>query len=123
MKRLWESDELLEAFSLNRDEVRLLGGKGEAGQLGLGVLLKFFQHEGRFPYYPTEVPGAVVSFIAGQLGIGVEKYAVYALKGSVSKRDRAGIRDYTGFREPVREDLASLSAWIAGHPEGLQECG
>jgi len=121
MKRTWELDELSEFFTLGNKGALLWNGKDEAGQVGLATLLKFFQYEGRFPYYPAEVPTQVVEFIAGQLGISAEQYATYDQQGRRSKRDRVLIREYLYFQEASLEDLETLSRWIASHPDGLQE--
>jgi len=121
MKRIWELEELSEAFALSSEEARLWNGKDEIGQVGLAVLLKFFQHEGRFPYYAAEVPTTVIEFIAGQLGISAEQYAHYDQQGRRSKRDRVTIREYLQFREASLDDLDVLSAWIASHTERLQD--
>lgn len=121
MKRTWELEELIETFSLSVEEIRLWHGKEEVGQVGLAVLLKFFQQEGRFPYYGAEVPQSVVNFIAGQLGIPAERYKQYVHSGRTATRDRTAIREYFQVREVNPDDLAELARWIAVHPERLQE--
>ena len=96
MKRIWELEELIESFTLETEETQLWNGKEPSGQLGLAVLLKFFQYEGRFSYYAAEMPGSVITYIAEQLGIGVEQYLQYDHNGRRSKRDRMMVREYRG---------------------------
>lgn len=64
MKRNWELDELIEHFTLMPQEMRLVGNKTGETRLGFSVMLKYFQHEGRFPNHRNEVPNTVVAYIA-----------------------------------------------------------
>ncbi len=56
MKQYWNEGELVEFWTLTNVERRFADQPTQRGRLGLGVLLKFFQLEGRFPYYHKEVP-------------------------------------------------------------------
>ena len=49
MKRDWNADELVEHWTLLPGEKQWLANKTGPTRLGFAVLLKFFQHEGRFP--------------------------------------------------------------------------
>ena len=49
MKRQWDIEELIEHFTLVEEEVSILGSKIGSSRLGCALLLKYFQHEGRFP--------------------------------------------------------------------------
>ena len=66
MKRQWETEELIEHWTLHVEELALLGNKTGATRLGFAVLLKFFQKEARFPAYKNEVPGVVITYLATQ---------------------------------------------------------
>ena len=57
MKQCWSSSELAQFWSLSDDEKQLSDQRTQQGRLGLAVLLKFFQLEGRFPSLPQR--GAV----------------------------------------------------------------
>jgi hypothetical protein len=74
MKRQWEHEELVEHWTLDIEDRILLGNKTGATRLGFAVLLKFFQHEGRFPPHKNEVPGIVITFLATQVGVAPEAY-------------------------------------------------
>ncbi len=69
MKHLWAHEELIENFTLLPGERKLLANKITVSKLGLAVLLKFFQYEGRFPRGRTEVPKAIIKYIAGQIDL------------------------------------------------------
>ena len=53
MKRQWETEELIEQFTLMPSELEVLPEEKTNAmahnRLGFAVLLKFFQNEGRFP--------------------------------------------------------------------------
>ena len=47
MKQCWSGSELAQFWSLSSDEKQLSDQRTQQGRLGLAVLLKFFQLEGR----------------------------------------------------------------------------
>jgi hypothetical protein len=49
VRREWELDELIECWTLDEDELGLLGNKSGATRLGFALLLKFFELEGVSP--------------------------------------------------------------------------
>jgi hypothetical protein len=70
MKRHWTHDDLVEHFTLLPAERDIIAPtRGGHTRLGLAVLLKSFQLDGRFPTTPHEVPAAVVAFLAQQLAV------------------------------------------------------
>jgi len=75
MKRVWGAAKLFEVFTLKHEEMGSLDGKPASTQIELAVLLKFYEYEGRFPYYPVEIPEMVVQLIADQLGIATSQFA------------------------------------------------
>jgi TnpA family transposase len=117
MKRVWPLDELIEQFTLLPNELELLGNKTGATRLGFAVLLKYFQHEGRFPTRKSDVPRAVVVFIAKQVDVPASAYASYDWSGRSATYHRQHIRTFFGFREVTLEDEAELVAWLAAQPE------
>jgi hypothetical protein len=68
MKRVWQTDELLEHWGLSPQERDLaLNDKTDAVAISFALLLKWFQYEGRFPAYRIEVPAVILAHIARQL--------------------------------------------------------
>lgn len=49
MRRGWEPEELIAAWTLLGGDWELVGNKTGATRLGFSLLLKFFEQEGRFP--------------------------------------------------------------------------
>lgn len=62
-------DELVGHWTVLEDERALVDGKCGATRLGFALLLKFYTRHGRFPAGGAELPGAVVEFVARQVGV------------------------------------------------------
>ena len=74
MKRAWHPDELAQCWTLNPDELELLGDKTGVTRLRFAVLLKAFQFDGRFPDRRPDEDGSVVAHLASQIGVPAEAY-------------------------------------------------
>ena len=81
MKRHWETEELVEHWTLMPTEVELLANKTGATRLGFAALLKFFQIEMRFPQSATEVPAVVVDYLAKQVKVRPDQFQTYEWRG------------------------------------------
>ena len=112
MKRYWDEQELAEHWSLSAEESELLANRTDRSRLGLAVMLKFFQMEGRFPRDRKEIPVAVRDHLADQLGIEPDAFSEYDLAGRSSKRDREQIRSVLGFRRVTVADAEGLGEWL-----------
>ena len=98
MKRQWETEELVEYWTLDVEDRTLLDNKTGATRLGFAVLLKFFRREGRFPQHKNEVLGIVITFLATQVSVAPEAYLQYAWQGRTIEYHRA---DPRGARLPL----------------------
>jgi hypothetical protein len=112
MKRHWTHDELEAEWRVWPDEDLLIKDKRGSTRIGFAVLLKFFQHEGRFPSDPKEVPSEIVTYLAGQVGVEAEAWATYPWEGRSVEYHRASIRAHEGFREATLADGQDLEAWL-----------
>jgi hypothetical protein len=112
MKQHWNEQELVEHWTLTDSDKQLLDQRTERGRLGLAVLLKFFQAEGRFPLHHKEVPLLAVNFLAEQRGIPVTAWFDFPLKGRSSERGRARIRAFLGFRPATTADGEQIQEWL-----------
>ena len=113
MKQCWSSSELAEFWSLSGDEKQLSDQRTQQGQLGLAVLLKFFQVEGRFPHYHKEVPLPAVDYVAQQLEVPASAWFDYPLKGRSGSRDREQLRAFLGFRQAANDDMEPVQRWLS----------
>jgi len=112
MKRAWHPDEFVEHWMILPEEQKWIGNKYGPTRLGFTVLLKFFQHEGRFPRQPAEVPRGIVEYLAQQVGVGLETWEQYDWHGRSIEYHRAQIRQHLGFREASRADGEDLRTWL-----------
>lgn len=112
VKRYWEVDELIESWTLLPKEMELLGNKTGENRIGFAVLLKFFSNVAQFPLHPSEVPETVVTYIAKQVKVPVEKYADYDWQGRTIKYHRAQIRKFLNFREATVKDASNMVKWL-----------
>lgn len=116
MKRAWSHDELVDLWTVQPDErVVVERNKTDHTRLGFALLLKWFQQEGRFPRYRTEIPTQAVGFVAQQLGVPADAYRAYDWHGRSIKTHRAEIRALLGYREVTVEDSNHLAVWLADH--------
>ncbi len=113
MKRVWETEELVEHWTLVPPELELLGNKTGPTRLGFALLLKFFQSEARFPKDAHEIPETVINYVAKQVGASPECYPQYEWHGRTIEYHRARIRKLHGFREATVNDANALTQWLS----------
>ncbi|MFJ4964137.1 Tn3 family transposase [Streptomyces sp. NPDC088729] len=108
-------DELVEHWTLLKDEQGLVSGKRGATRLGFAVLLKFYTQYGRFPRNRAELPGEAVGFVARQVQVPASELESYDWTGRTVEYHRAQIREHLGFRECSVADAEKLTAYLAEH--------
>jgi len=113
MRREWETEDLLEYWTLADGDRELVGNKTGATRLGFALLLKFFELEARFPRHAGEFPQAAVDYVADQVKVAPEEFVRYDPTGRTAKYHRAQVRARFGFREATRADEEALAAWLA----------
>ncbi|MFC4061476.1 DUF4158 domain-containing protein [Planomonospora corallina] len=112
MRREWEPEELIAAWTLLDSDWDLVGNKTGATRLGFGLLLKFFEQEGRFPRHTGEVPRAAVDYMAGQVKVDAALFSEYRWSGSTIEYHRAQVREALGFgSRPERMRTCWPSGW------------
>ncbi len=113
MRREWTPEDLIECWTLDSRDEKLLANKSGATRLGFALMLKFFELEGRFPRHAAEVPRAAIDFMAGQVKVDPTLFAENYWSGRTIKNHRAQIREELKFREPTVADEEALAAWMA----------
>ena len=108
MKRQWDIEELIEHFTLVKDDLDTLVNKTGPTRLGYALLLKCFQYEGRFPPAKYDIPKAVVDYVARQLKLDPTLYAQYEWEGRTIKGHRTQIREQLEFREATVLDTEEI---------------
>ncbi|MCQ8836471.1 DUF4158 domain-containing protein [Streptomyces malaysiensis] len=80
--------DLVEHWTLLKDEQGLVSGKRGATRLGFAVLLKFYTQYGRFPRGRFELPGEAVEFVARQVQVPAAELPAICDCGTFSGRSR-----------------------------------
>ncbi len=112
VKGNWDTEELIENWTLLPTELNLVGNKVGANQIGFAVLLKYFQIHARFPDSPKEIPDKIISYIAQQLQIPPTSYSDYDWQGRSITNHRAAIRKLFGFRIATITDGEEMVDWL-----------
>jgi TnpA family transposase len=115
MKRIWSQTDLEQQWTLSTSEHEFACGQPQtrdANKLGLALLLKYFEIEGRFPRKPSEIPSLAIDFVANQLDVLPAIFAQYDWDSRVIRRHRVEICQALGFREFTEEDEPVLETWI-----------
>ncbi|MFH8490932.1 DUF4158 domain-containing protein [Streptomyces longisporoflavus] len=108
-------DELVEHWTLLKDEQMLVSGKRGATRLGFAVLLKFYTQYGRFPQGRAKLAGAAVEFIARQVQGPASELNFYDWTGRTVEYHRAQIPEHLGFRECSVAHAEKVTAYLAEH--------
>ncbi len=108
MKRAWETDDLIEHWTVTPQNVALLERKTGHTRLGFALLLKAFQYAGRFPEHKNAIPSVVVAHVASQIGVASEEYLQYDWLGRSIEYHRAQIHAHLGFRAATVQDAEEL---------------
>jgi hypothetical protein len=115
VKPSWDTEELIENWTLVPQELELVKKKVGAGQIGFAILLKYFQRMARFPDNQAEIPAPVIRYIASQLQADPSLYSQYNWQGRTIKNHRAEIRELFGFRTTTLSDSEAISDWLIAH--------
>lgn len=112
MKQSWTLNELEEKWSLTPEETDLVYGKSGINQLGFAILLRFFCLEGKFPESIMDIPKQAIDYLTQLLKAKASSLSTYNFKGRSSKRHRAEIRAFTGFKKATLNDGRLAQTWI-----------
>ena len=112
VKPHWDTEELVENWTLLPQELELVKKKVGANQIVFAIFLKSFQLMARFPDSPAEIPDVIISYIASQLKVDSQLYSQYNWQGRSLKNHRAEIRQLFGFRTVTISDSESISNWL-----------
>ena len=113
VKKGWESEELIESWTLVDADMELVANKTGVTRLGFVVLLKFYEIEGRFPRDRDEVPPVAVAYLAQLVGVRPEAFEQYSWASRTVKYHRAQIREAFGTRLATKADEERWAVWLA----------
>lgn len=100
-------------FNLSEDELALVEAKKtDKNRLGFAVLLKYFQLENHYPKHIKFVDPLMLHTLANQLNIVPSLIDHFDWEGRSIERFRREIREFTGYRAAVKNDIDNLKSWL-----------
>ena len=112
VKPNWDTEELIEHWTLLPQELELVRNKIGGNQIGFALLLKYFQLFAKFPDNNSSIPKVIISYIASQLNLTESAYSDYDSKGRSARVYRAEIRGLFNFRVATVTDSEQMSDWL-----------
>ncbi len=112
VKPHWDTEELIENWTLLPQELELVSNKVGANQIGFAILLKYFQLMARFPDSNSEIPDLIISYISSQLNLPDSLYSEDNWQGRSLSNHRAQIRKLFGFRTAAISDSEKIINWL-----------
>ena len=93
VKPNWDTEELIENWTLLPQELELARKKVGGNQIGFALLLKYFQLFACFPEDKSSISQVVISHIASQVNLPKSSYSDYDWQGRSAKVYRVEIRN------------------------------
>ena len=112
VKPNWDTEELIENWTLLPTELELVRNKVGGNQIGFALFLKHFQLFTCFPDEKSSIPQIIISYIASQLKIPESSYSDYDWQGRTAKVYRVKIRRLFNFRVATVQDSVEMSDWL-----------
>ncbi len=114
---------MIDHWTLTGEEIILVNSVGQTdyNRLGCGLLLKYFQREGKFPQRKQDIPSAIVEHLAHQLQVPSTAFADYKLQGRTVRRHQLRIRQLLKFRVGTVDDAKAVLAWLGTQNQLLEE--
>lgn len=112
VKTNWDTEELIENWTLLPQELELVRNKVGGNQIGFAFLLKHFQIFASFPAQDSPIPQIVISYIASQINIPESCYSDFEFKGRSARVYRAEICRLFNFRVATVTDSEQMIDWL-----------
>jgi len=112
VKPNWDTEELIENWTLLPQELELAKKKVGGNQIGFALLLKHFQLFAYFPEDKSSISQIVISYIASQVNLPEISYSDYYWQGRSAKAYRGEIRCLFNFRVASIQDSKEMATWL-----------
>ena len=112
VKPSWDTEELIENWTLLPQELELAKKKVGGNQIGFALLLKHFQLFAYFPEDKSSISQVVISYIASQVNLPESDYSDYDWQGRSAKVYRVEIRRLFNFRVASVQDSEEMVTWL-----------
>ena len=112
VKQNWDTEELIENWTLLPQELELVKKKVGGNQIGFALLLKHFQLFAYFPEDKSSISQVVISYIASQVNLPESSYSDYDWQGRSAKVYRVEIRRLFNFKVASVQDSEEMITWL-----------
>ena len=112
VKQNWDTEELIENWTLLPQELELTKKKVGSNQIGFALLLKHFQLFAYFPEDKSSISQVVISYIASQVNLPESDYSDYDWQGRSAKVYRVEIRRLFNFKVASVQDSEEMVTWL-----------
>ena len=112
VKANWNTEELIENWTLLPTELELVKNKIGGNQIGFAFLLKHFQLMACFPPQNSSIPKIIISYIVSQINIPESCYSDFDFKGRSARVYRGEIRRLFNFRVATATDNEQMVDWL-----------
>jgi hypothetical protein len=112
VKPNWDTEELIENWTLLPQELELTKKKVGGNQIGFALLLKHFQLFAYFPEDKSSISQVVISYIASQVNLPESSYSDYDWQGRSAKVYRVEIRRLFNFKIASIQDSEKMVTWL-----------
>ncbi|MEO0014802.1 MAG: hypothetical protein RLZZ535_3191, partial [Cyanobacteriota bacterium] len=112
VKSNWDTEELIENWTLLPQELELVSQKVGGNQIGFALLLKHFQLFACFPEDKSSISQVIISYIASQVNVPESSYSDYDWQGRSAKVYRVEIRRLFNFRVATVTDSEQMVDWL-----------
>ena len=112
VKPNWDTEELIENWTLLPQESELTKKKVGGNQIGFALLLKHFQLFAYFPEDKSSISQVVISYIASQVNLPESSYSDYDWQGRSAKVYRVEIRSLFNFKVASVQDSEEMVTWL-----------
>ncbi len=112
VKPNWDTEELIENWTLLPQELELAKKKVGGNRIGFALLLKHFQLFAYFPEDKSSISQVIISYIASQVNIPESSYSDYDWQGRSAKVYRVEIRRLFNFRVASVQDSEEMVTWL-----------
>ena len=112
VKANWDTEELIENWTLLPQELKLVRKKVGGNQIGFALLLKHFQLFAYFPEEKSSIPQVIISYIASMVNLPESSYSDYDWQGRSAKVYRVEIRRLFNFRIATINDSEEIVDWL-----------
>jgi hypothetical protein len=112
-RQIYEQGQISDYFPLTPDDSTLIEtARGASNRLALALLLTWARAARQLVSDPTALPGNVIGFVAGQLGVDPDEFVGYRRRPATRTQHVAWVCRHLGVRPFSRAEEARLGVFI-----------